>query len=414
MGEDAEAAAEDPAVGKKGSLASTSASLSHRGSQESATTGDEAAEGNGNLFLTCLRLRFEECERWSEALQVPPAAAEADEEHGEEDHHGHDGDNPDDQEHFSPRSHHAGTEAEDLSPDSRASWRQRVRFVRPQRGATKRLLRRLSGRLRQDSNHPGPARTTKAFPEPLPLRIDGFGRMGEQVELSVDDEGVAAVASQHGSAPVMDSAICFTSLALRPALVSYGAGGDLSARGPVFGPQKFYFELEILEQVARTARTMSIGFSWDADLHKTDEVVSDRFVKKLPHMMVIGGELPRAYLASQRLPVDIAWRPILHLQEGSFLAVTLEVSPSLPPAGTSGEELDAWLDDAAMSFEALQLRLRVWQDGTKRAEVLGSLDWAEEGRLFVLAALSQEPSRGIHGLVDLRGSVRSAKLRGIS
>jgi len=372
---------------------------------------------SGNLFLTCLRLRFEERGSWSQAIADPSSISDAGSDRCAGAGEGGEGGEGE-------AAAAAGAEKrfedlgwkqdpdepqEDASPNSKASWRARVGL--PPRGATRQFLRRhvkrLSGKFRPELQFC----TSRAFDGSRRLRCANFGRAGARVELIGDDEGDLVIASQQTASPVLTDALAITAQRLWPTVLVHS---DAGARTSV---QQHFFELEVLELVRGTARSLSLGFSWADDAEEgTDEETSLSMpplvgaAGLLPHAFVVGGELPRAHLCGKCLEADIAWRPIIHLTEGSHVGVMLELAPA-PPAA-SGEDLERWLDEAAMASEAAELRLSVWQDGVRRAEVLGRLSWADEGRL--LHRVLADPTRGVRGVVDLCGSVRRVRLCGAS
>ncbi|CAE8587699.1 unnamed protein product [Polarella glacialis] len=182
--------------------------------------------------------------------------------------------------------------------------------------------------------------------------------------------------------------------------------------------RRYYFELEVLEIAdKRSSKTLSLGFAWrlpqgllideseETELQRQDSMASlelRRSIPKgverrpsisawvrgsglpesaaaLPRSVVIGGDLPKAFVGGQEVArINTGWRPLLDLVPGSVLGALLEVD--------AGDE---------------QMRLAVFQDGERRAfaEAPVPRDW-------------RWPSLGDpSGVVDVCGNVLRVALR---
>uniref|UniRef100_A0A7S4SEK6 Uncharacterized protein n=1 Tax=Alexandrium monilatum TaxID=311494 RepID=A0A7S4SEK6_9DINO len=317
---------------------------------------------DGDLFLTCLRLRFEERGSWTQALASPADGAR-------------DATPPPPRPgspYVSPRREAA---EEALPPDrdtpplasppasppeARRSWREWAGL--PPKGSTRALARRL---LKGESWRSSQAAALRP----------AFGRAGRGLELLPAEGGggwehLAVAARKDGA---KDHTLALTSAPLLPAEPKCGSDCVL---------QTFYFELEVLGTSPGTARTCSLGFAWMPPEGALPAVASE-----MPQALIVGGEPLRAHLGGKDLGKVAGWRPAVHIVEGSVVGALLEVRAAAGP-----------LPDAP----ATSLRLLVLQDGEVRAEVraaLGGVDWAP----------SSEHTP--HGVVDVAGNVRRVRLR---
>jgi len=336
---------------------------------------------SGNLFLTCLRLRFEERGSWSKALESPAG--------GNSGCFGHGGERestPPPPRPGSPYASPAEGVADEVaepaelpaaftapasppqrdsqplgSAEVRLSWREWM-GLSPW-GSTRAYARRL---LKGESRRAGSAALA-------------FGRAGLGVELLPAEEGhwePLVVAARKERAK--DHALALTAAPLTPRPASEtGCCED--------GVRRYYFELEVLETSRGTAQTCSLGFAWAPP----SEGPLPPVLGELPRTLSVGGEPLRARLCGRDLGKVAGWRPAVHLQEGSVVGALLEVRA--PTTGTSPSE-------------PILLRMLVLQDGEARAELHAKLA-AEDG-----AGWAASPELAPHGAVDIAGNVRRVRL----
>eukprot|EP00928_Gymnodinium_smaydae_P092493 TRINITY_DN7637_c0_g1_i1.p1 TRINITY_DN7637_c0_g1~~TRINITY_DN7637_c0_g1_i1.p1 ORF type:complete len:671 (-),score=167.49 TRINITY_DN7637_c0_g1_i1:51-2063(-) len=204
----------------------------------------------------------------------------------------------------------------------------------------------------------------------------GFGRCGKEVEL-VEGSAAAGVLTIARRISGVVNGLAFTSAPLTP--MDAAATGDAGATSELSGERSYYYELEIREVAEkRQGRTLVLGFAWpltsgqdtsaDVDWGRLPETAAE-----LSRAFVLGGDLPRAYLAGSDLGKVTGWRPLLELSGGTMIGALLRV-----------------LGDT--------LRLSIIQDGVPRctAEATLPAGWG-----------ACDP----HGVVDVCGTVHSVELR---
>eukprot|EP00927_Polykrikos_kofoidii_P049606 TRINITY_DN43644_c0_g1_i1.p1 TRINITY_DN43644_c0_g1~~TRINITY_DN43644_c0_g1_i1.p1 ORF type:complete len:805 (-),score=128.97 TRINITY_DN43644_c0_g1_i1:111-2432(-) len=160
--------------------------------------------------------------------------------------------------------------------------------------------------------------------------------------------------------------------------------------GPCRG--RYYFEAVVQAVSGKkrgTTRTLSIGFAWPLARSVSDTSVDTGGVKvRLPEManqmkcaFVVGGDLPRVFLAGRPVKSVTGWRPLFDTVAGVSLGALLEADVS--PGGNA--------DDGV-------LRLMIFQDGVLRCttEAAAPADWLEVPP---------------HGVVDVCGNVLGIELR---
>ena len=326
------------------------------------TTGESDRQrggGGGNLYLTCLRIRFEERGSWSKALEpqvdfsVVPAEREG-----------------------------------EGSPDGAASPGKL-----PQEKSSQHLA--VPQRCDDESSSSNSSPTPRKFRSKLaPL---AFGYSSEDVLLQQSDLTASGfwgralggndVAAKKPSMDGADRGLAMTAKPLRP-LRSQPMPNARSARGLTPARASYYYELEVLQTELATNRTLALGFCWSKGLRSQDPWPQD-----LPGSFLLGGELPRAVFGSTEVCRPVGWRPLVHVLSGSRVGALLEVR------------------DHAAGSQLPVLRLSIIQDGSLRAEAAiywSSLDTlTEESRSAVMAAVA---GRRPFGLVEVGGSVSSVRL----
>jgi len=160
---------------------------------------------------------------------------------------------------------------------------------------------------------------------------------------------------------------------------------------------RYYYEIEVQEvaqRVTGTTRTLSLGFAWSGQRPQAPLVQEasggcfagiaaastsasstrmPEMARNLPRAFVVGGDLPRVYLAGKELSKVTGWRPLFDVGAGAVLGALLQVQ-----TGTA--------------------RLTILQDGVVRCAVDAELP---DGRW-------DGPP---HGAVDVCGTVQRVALR---
>lgn len=336
----------------------------------------ERGEGSGgNLFLTCLRLRFEERGSWTAALTRPDEDDDVSPEQSSEAQR-HDLETVE------------GTSAAVSESTSSSACRSPSRTP----GATRRFLRRiLAGHDEQATNGYGtpsgsPVRRSRRPNWLCPL---AFGAASCGLQLESGTEGKLFSRRRADTARLTHTGQRGVAITAGPLRKCAGTSSSLS-RG--FPPAKraYYFEVEVLETNPGATSTLSLGFNWP-DLLKME--LETQALVDLHYSFAMGGELPKAHFGGVELDRPIGWRPILHLRPGSVCGALLET----------------WPDSASL---AAQLRLSIFQDGVVQTEVL--IAGAEVSLLSEAAACTvATATKGLapHGLVEVAGSVIAVRLR---
>eukprot|EP00435_Cladocopium_sp_Y103_P042373 s1531_g11.t1 len=270
--------------------------------------------GGGNLYLTCLRLRFEERGSWSKALEPQVDHSVVPEGEGAEGDRSPDGASP-----------------AKLQKEKSNHWLT------------------VPPRCEEDSSSSNSSPTPRKFRSKLvPL---AFGYAADSVLLqqsTVTASGFWARAlggndvAAKKSAVDADGGLAMTAKQLRP-VRGAATSQCRSARGLAPPRASYYFELEVLQTELETSRTLALGFCWSKGLR-----MQDPLPQELPGSFLLGGELPRALFGGTEICRPDGWRPVVHVLSGSRVGALLEVRDH----GTQGP----------------LLRLSIVQDGTARAE----------------------------------------------
>lgn len=332
---------------------------------------DEPQAPAGDLYLTCLRLRVEESGGWGkflEASEPEPSEAPA-------------------------RAAWAPPLREDLSPTAQAArsptWKEWAGRRRGWEGYwAGDMARGLVRSWRQRR------RTVGASP------ASAFGLAGANVELLPDNPDAAQASlleAPQWQTPTVVACRCLNSAvhavavtsAPLPATTAYRPA-DPSEAWP--GAQCFYFELEVLELEVGMADAMAMGFAWEPPLEAARLPVA---ASALPRSLVLGGDLPCTYFDTIDLGRVHGWRPLVHVAQGSIVGALLEICWKGGKRGSN---------PSALPGRGLpEMRLSIFQDGTRRASVRPLLPQDPGAWLPRQAA-------GPHGVVDLRGGVRRVRL----
>lgn len=360
--------------------------MSHAASMEPAQSvvgdEDEAASpavaerreaSGGNLFLTCLRLRFQERGSWTKALTRPDEDDDVMQEQSSELQ----------RRDLEPVGGTSAAGSASTSPSACSS---------PSRppGATRRLLRRFLARHDEQatdgygSPSGSPARCSRRLSWLCPL---AFGAASDGLQLEPSAEGklfsrrrIDTVRLAHTG----QRGVAMTSGFLRK------CASTSSSLGFPAATCAYYFEIEVLETSTGATSTLSLGFAWP---ELSNMELEPQALVHLPHSFAMGGELPKAHFGGVELDRPIAWRPILHLRPGSVCGALLET----------------WPDSDAL---AAQLRLSIFQDGVVQTEafVAGAQvsSLSEAAACTLAAATNGLPP---HGLVEITGSVVAVRLR---
>jgi len=344
-------------------------------SNEAKDTGEELRRGGdgGNIFLTCLRIRFEERGSWSKALADPPDLQ--------------DGAKVDKLE---------GVVAAGCgSPTSVESPKGRLQ--KDKSG----YLRRLNVPMRSEEE----SSSSNSSPSPRKMRSKlcslAFGYASETVMLQQSDTtssrfwgralGGNDVAAKHPCPPgeLAAGGLATTANPLRPLR---GQISSKVSRGLPSARAAYYFELEILETDLETTSTVSLGFCFVGGKRLQEPLPLS--ARELPGAFMLGGELPKAHFGSTEIGSSLEWRPLIHVQRGSRIGGLLEVR-----------------DMSSGPRELPILRFSIFQDGTLRTEAsicssTMALLTQENQDAVSAAAAGQRP----FGLVEVAGNVRSLKL----
>lgn len=352
----------------------------------------------GNLFLTCLRLRFEERGSWTQALQPAFASAEA----------GNTGQPAEAAEPVLADITTANECSESrIGPASeRGSWRERAGL--PPRGSTRALLRRLLLRRPQqhgtaEARHPVRAAWPPAFgiaSEALRLSPgleDSDGSPGAQHTLWQRARPYL-VARCQGSSEM--GGVVITAAPLRPLPSPQRCQANSSSVVLPAVRRAYYYELEVVENLPGRARSLSLGFFWRPELLPGGLPSA---ASQLPRSVIVGGEPSRALLCGKTLCEVGGWRPALRLAAGSTLGVLLEVRSEVACCGSS----------TRVAAAPALLRLVIFQDGAVCAELRTEVSAdGDAERVELHAALKpRKLSAGPYAVVDIGGGVRSVRLR---
>lgn len=312
--------------------------------------------GGGNLYLTCLRIRFEERGSWSKALQPQVDSGQADT--GEGDH----------------------TPEGSASPSKPLKDNGQLLTVPP--------------RCEEDSSSSNSSPSRKLRSKLCQL---AFGYASEHLLLQQSDVtasgfwgralgGNDVAAKRPGELGEDGGGRAMTAKPLRPLR---GHTHCRSARGLPPARASYYFELEVLQTELATNQTLALGFCW----HRAGLRMQDPLPTELFGSFLLGGELPRALFGDTEVCRPVGWRPLVHVVSGSRVGALLEVRDHV-----GGKEMPL-------------LRLSIIQDGTLRAE---AAIWSstlptltEESKDAVLAAVA---GKRPYGLVQVCGSVTSVRL----
>jgi len=175
-----------------------------------------------------------------------------------------------------------------------------------------------------------------------------------------------------------------------------------------------YFELEVQELGERrgSIRTLLAGFIWRPLPHE-EGVQGDAWptrraplldsASQMPRCLVVGGDLPRAFLGGRDLKRIAGWRPLVDLTEGCTVGVLLEESQAEQefafPACASSALLAEGRGSAGLAVGESMRRhqLTIFQDGVRRCSVEADVPeaWGDD----------------VFGIVDVCGTVQRIALR---
>lgn len=361
----------------------------------------------GNIYLTCLRLRFEERGSWSKAL-ARPSSADAPREQTEP---------------LADESELAmGQTLSEQMGSASPSWRERAGLPPP--GSTRAMLKRWLVRRHtfspestppgsQDASPPTPSTPSSPLPNTASWRwLKGrpaFGWAGANISLASSD------AAAEGASQVPDIAnrdagtdlkgVVLTALPLpnlssafgrRPSALDVASPTRAGLGSVLLG--SFYFEIAVLDVVPYRTRTLSLGFCWDF----SEALVLPDMARDLPRSLIAGGDLPvEVRLGGRSLCKLVSWRPIVHVVQDSIVGALLEVWSSGPSASRA---------------ESAALRLVLVQDDEVREIIVVKPDTLDPAEAQSLAAwtlatkLGRRCAVAPHGVVDVCGGVRSLRL----
>lgn len=311
---------------------------------------------NGNLFLTCLRLRFEERGSWSKALAEPHEQVDED----------------------SVCDTPTVDEAQELASPSGmleevSSWRERVGFA--PRGSTRALLQKLLFR-----------RGSGACGQDAPLEVEQDVSSGLAFE-SVGRNLVTSVASIGDGSMELEGQVSrrpgagnhCVAVTVEPLAAIAGMSGDFAGF-----TRSYYFEFEILDMNSSpTTQGLSLGFAWPPFREISGKLTLPEFASKLPRSFILGGEPPRAHLGGRIVGHPPSWRPLIHTREGSVVGALLEIRGELG----NGQSL----------------HFKIFQDGVQRCEIQELVPPDESWD----CTATSEP----HAVIDLCGNVRCVQVR---
>lgn len=386
-----------------------------------ASDGEERAEPpplvpapTGNLFLTCLRLRFEEAGSWSKALADPSERHKQGverESSGSSSGEGKERDSVSTSEESLP----AITSCDSIGSTGRPTWKAwagRERgsdAYRPMdfaRGGA-RLVAEKARQCRQQRHK---------------LRTPCFGIAGAGLELSADpiDDTIETVAvakadtltsfaplsEDHLHVPAAPCCIVTTFAPLSElgrAMFGGADNKDTKTAGDIDGchsaplrgvgvrsrTRRYYFEFKVLELSQQSRGAFSLGFSWGTPTFCQDdsEAVFSKApaqASQLPKSFIIGGDFPHAYLDGVDLGKVAVWRPALHTFQGCVIGALLEISQTSRMASP-------------------RMRLIVFQDGVKQAESHATLSVSDSRWA---SARKYRP----HGVIDVCRNLRGVQL----
>lgn len=341
----------------------------------SPAAAERREASGGNLFLTCLRLRFQERGSWTKALTRPD----------EDDDVMHEQSSDVQRRDLEPVGGTSEAGSGSTSPPACSS---------PSRppGATRRLLRRILAKHdEQATNGYGspsgsPARRSRRLSWRCPL---AFGAASDGLQLESGVEGKLFTRRRVDTVRLTNTGQRGVAMTAGPLRKCANTSSSLSGAFPP-AMCACYFEIEVLETNPGATSTLSLGFAWP-DLSNME--LEPQALVHLPHSFAMGGELPKAHFGGVELDRPIAWRPILHLRPGSVCGALLET----------------WPDSTAL---AAQLRLSIFQDGVVQTEALvagAQVSLLSEAAACTVAAATEGLSP--HGLVEIAGSVVAVRLR---
>lgn len=325
----------------------------------------------GNLFLTCLRLRFEQYGSWEEALREKDDGAET---------AGEDAANATTEDAQSVSTAGAGDAGTASSNSADAAGRA---VEKGKRLSWKEWAGRDDGNDKYQVGDIVRGGFRHLFKKKGALSVGPtFGLVGTNVVVEHAEGGVqAAVASRPSD--VLENGIAVTDSPLE--CKTWDEDGIVVSQ--------YYFEFKVLEAVPSSLALM-LGFVWHPDVRDCPDDKEFAECETLPasarelsHAFVAGGDPSRWYLGGKECGPNRgkigAWRPLMCVASQNVLGALLEVrQPS---------------DEASSPT----LRFTVYQDGILRASVQVELDHCED-----TAQLSTAP----HGLIDIGGNVRKVQL----
>jgi len=195
-----------------------------------------------------------------------------------------------------------------------------------------------------------------------------FGACGKNIELSTGQEAEAGAKAVPAIATRVSGLLDGVVLTREPL-------ASIQAPAQPQNELRYYFEVTVLEAAQRctgTTRTVSLGFAWWLDGAAHARV--PEMARQLPRSMVIGGDLPRAYVAGREHSKVSGWRPLFEVSAGTVLGALLQV-------------------------QANKAKLTILQDGARRchseAEIPEDSSWGAAP----------------HGVVDVCGTVQRVVLK---
>uniref|UniRef100_A0A7S1A613 Uncharacterized protein n=1 Tax=Noctiluca scintillans TaxID=2966 RepID=A0A7S1A613_NOCSC len=310
-----------------------------------STCSDHAQErdkgGGGNLFLTVLRLRFEERGSWSKALETPEIKAIEEVEEFQE-------------------------EVEDFDVETASMIERR------------RTWKEYSGRRHgSDAFVPGDIARglRRAYLRNKRLTKEAsrvFRVVGSRLRLIADESK-----ADEGLLNVVERTLANPNDLLNGVAITAAALASRSPKTKTPALRRFYFEFQVENIENGLLDTLELGFVWSPPTREED---LPEAAHMLPRSLVVGGDMPRAYLDGHDMGKVNGWRPLVHVTRNSRIGALLEVQ------GPRGSEPGS-------------LMFRVYQDDDARAEMRWEPQTFDGGHL-----------KAPHGVVDVKGCVRQVRL----